>query len=328
MSAAGPHCIAAIRRLAVLVALVPAAVAPAQAAPYPTRPVEIVVPYGAGGSTDIVARTIAQYLQERLGQSFVVVNRPGASGTIGALSVARAAPDGYTLLAAYASEMVVAPQMSSTAKYAVGDFEPVAITGYVPIVMIGAQTLRSTTLPELIAEIRGAPGKFTYGGGVGSPSHISGAWLNRTAGLDVVHVPYKGGAQAVADVAGGHIDMFYPGVAVAKGAIDSGVVKAFAVTGERRSSALPDVPTFREAGLAEFEVASWTALLAPKGTPPDIVVTLKSEVAAALATTRMRDAFKQQGVEQPPAGEPGQFLADEERKFGRLVHELGLRMGP
>jgi tripartite-type tricarboxylate transporter receptor subunit TctC len=151
--------------------------------------------------------------------------------------------------------------------------------------------------------------------------------MNRVAGLDVVHVPYKGGAQAVTDVAGGHLDMFYAGVAVAKGAIDAGVVKAFAVTGEKRSPALPDVPTFREAGLADFDVGSWTALLAPKDTPPDIVALLKSEVSAVLATAQVRDILKEQGVEALPTDDPAAFLATEERKFGRLVRELGIAAG-
>jgi tripartite-type tricarboxylate transporter receptor subunit TctC len=311
----------AILALGLLAAALPGG---SRAAGYPTRTVEIVVPYGAGGSTDFVARIIAQRLSERLGQPFVVVNKPGASGTIGLLSVMRAPPDGYTLLLGFTTEMVVMPQISPTARYAMADFTPIAVTGDVPVVMIGAQRLHSTKLQDLLAEVRGAPGKFTYGGGHGSPSHISGAWMNRIAGLDVVHVPYKGGAQAVGDVIGGHIDMFYGGLAAAKGAIDAGSVKAFAQTGAARSTALPNVPTFAEAGLPDFDVGSWTMLLAPKGTPADAVALLKTEVAAALATPQVIELLEREGVEPPRAEDPVKFLADEERKFQRLVRESGV----
>lgn len=315
-------------RLIALLALVIALPMAARAAPYPSRPVEIVVPYGAGGSTDLVARTLAQRLEARLGEPVVVINKPGASGTIGVTSAMRAAPDGYTLLLGFTTELAVMPRISKAAKYSMADFTPIAVTGDVPLVMIGATRLKSTTLQDLIAEIRAAPGKFTYGGGIGSPSHISGAWMNRVAGLNVVHVPYKGGAQAVTDVIGGHIDIFYGGLAAVKGAVDAGAVKAFAQTGETRSAALPNVPTFREAGLPDFDVGSWNVLLAPKGTPTEVVALLKQEVAAALATPQMRDLLKVQGVEPPRSNDPAAFLAEEDKKFDRLVRETGVAMEP
>jgi tripartite-type tricarboxylate transporter receptor subunit TctC len=314
------------RLLALSLALLAALSAPAWPAPYPTRPVEIVVPYGAGGSTDLVARTVAQQLQTRLGQAVVVLNKPGGAGTIAVMSVMRAEPDGYTLLLGFTTELGVMPHMSKAAKYSIADFTPIAVTGDVPLVMIGAKRLRSTTLKDLLAELRAAPGKFTYGGGLGSPSHISGAWMNRVAGLKMVHVPYKGGAQAVTDVIGGHIDIFYGGLAAAKGAIDAGAVKAFAQTGATRSTALPNVPTFSEAGLPDFDVGSWNVLLAPKGTPDEVVARLRTEVAASLATPQVRDLLKTQGVEPPRSTDPATFLADEERKFERLVRETGVTM--
>jgi tripartite-type tricarboxylate transporter receptor subunit TctC len=150
--------------------------------------------------------------------------------------------------------------------------------------------------------------------------------MNRVAGLKMVHVPYKGGAQAVTDVIGGHIDIFYGGLAAAKGAIDAGAVKAFAQTGATRSTALPNVPTFVEAGLPDFDVGSWNVLLAPKGTPAEVVARLKTEVAAALATPQVRDLLKTQGVEPPRSTDPAAFLADEEKKFERLVRETGVTM--
>jgi tripartite-type tricarboxylate transporter receptor subunit TctC len=315
-----------MKRFALSLALLAALSSAAWSAPYPTRPVEIVVPYGAGGSTDLVARTLAQQLQTRLGQSVVVLNKPGGAGTIAVTSVMRAAPDGYTLLLGFTTELGVMPYMSKAARYSMADFTPIAVTGDVPLVMIGAKRLQSTTLKDLLAEIGAAPGKLTYGGGLGSPSHISGAWMNRVAGLKMVHVPYKGGAQAVTDVIGGHIDIFYGGLAAAKGAIDAGAVKAFAQTGATRSTALPNVPTFVEAGLPDFDVGSWNVLLAPKGTPAEVVARLKTEVAAALATPQVRDLLKTQGVEPPRSTDPAAFLADEEKKFERLVRETGVTM--
>ncbi len=314
------------RPFALSLALLAALSAFARAAPYPTRPVEIVVPYAPGGSTDLVARTIARELEARLHQSVVVVNKTGGAGTIGVMSVLRAETDGYTVLLGFTTELAVMPQLSKAAKYSMADFTPIAVTGDVPLVMIGAKRLQATNLQDLIAETRAAPGKFTYGGGVGSPSHISGAWLNRVAGLNVVHVPYRGGAQAVTDVIGGHIDMFYAGLAAAKGAIDARAVKAFAQTGAARSTALPDVPTFAEGGLPDFDVGSWNVLLAPKGTPADVVALLKQTVAAALAVPQVRDLLKMQGVEPPRSDDPARFLADEEKKFERLVRETGVTM--
>jgi tripartite-type tricarboxylate transporter receptor subunit TctC len=179
----------------------------AHAAPYPTRTIEIVVSYGAGGSTDLVARTLAQKLQDRLGQAVVVVNKPGASGTIGVTSVARAAPDGYVLLVGFTSEIVVIPQISKTAKYSIDDFEPIAVMGLVPVALIASKNVRADTLPELITELARSPGLYTFGGSLGSPSHIMGAWLNRLNRLETVHVPYKGGSQSVGDVVGGHLNM-------------------------------------------------------------------------------------------------------------------------
>jgi tripartite-type tricarboxylate transporter receptor subunit TctC len=300
--------------------------APAQ--PYPSRPVEIIVAYGPGGSTDIVARTVAQKLGEQTGQSFVVLNRPGASGTIGIQTALRAKPDGYTIFVGYTSETVVAPQISKTATYsAIDDFEPIAVTGLVPVVLMVSKNFKANTLPEFIAQVRANPGKYTYGGGTGSPPHIMGAWMNKLRGLNVSHIPYRGGAQGVNDVIGGHLDMFYGGVAVGKAAIAGGSVKALAVTGDKRSAALPDVPTFKEAGVPEFDLASWTVMLAPKGTPAEIILRLRSETLHALADPRLREALAMQGVEPSGTQDVRAFLTRERATFGRAVRKLGISMG-
>jgi tripartite-type tricarboxylate transporter receptor subunit TctC len=301
--------------------------APVTAAPYPTRTVEIVVSYGAGGSTDLMARVLAQRLQDRLGQNFVVINKPGASGAVGINHLMRSAPDGHTLYVGFTSEMVVGPRISKAIKYSVADIEPIAITGIVPLVLIGSKRIQSNSLQDLIAEIRRAPGEYTYAGSAGSPSHISGSWMNKVNKIEVTHIPYKGGAQAVGDVAGGHVDMFYAGLSVAKPAIDAGLVKAFAVTGERRATIFPDVPTFKEAGLADFELGSWNVLVAPKGTPPDIIETLRRETANALASPEVRKSLADQGIEMTTVADPRDFLAEEDKKFARLIGELGITMG-
>jgi tripartite-type tricarboxylate transporter receptor subunit TctC len=309
---------------ALLIVASAATLAQAQPARYPNRTIEIVVAYGAGGSTDLVARTIAQKFQERLGQSVVVLNKAGGSGTIGAMAAARAAPDGHTLYVGYTSEVVVVPQVSKSVKYSIDDFEPIAVTGLVPLVLISSKKVRAGNVSELIAELRAAPGKFTFGGGVASPPHVMGAWFNRLNKLDVVHVPYRGGAQAVADVIGGHVDLFFAGLAAAKAAIDSGSVKPFAVTGGARSAALPNVPTFKEAGVADFELASWNVLLAPKGTPREILGLLRHETALALNDPKVREILSTQGVEASSTHDVRAFLAQERAAFGRVVRELGI----
>jgi tripartite-type tricarboxylate transporter receptor subunit TctC len=300
----------------------------AQAAPYPTRNVEVIVSYGPGGSTDIVARVVAQALQDRLGQSFVVVNRPGASGTIGLGQAMRATPDGHTLYNSYTAEAVIVPHISKDAKYSiVDDFEPIAITGLVPVVLMVSKNIKANTLQDFIAEMRANPGKHTFGGGNGSPPHVMGAWMNRLKGLELNHIPYRGGAQGINDVIGGHIDMFYGGVAAGKAAIDGGSVKAIAVTGDARSQALPNVPTFKEAGVPEFDLASWTVLLAPKGTPADILAILRKETALALDDPKVREALGRQGVERSKTQDVREFLARESQAFGRAVRALGISIG-
>jgi tripartite-type tricarboxylate transporter receptor subunit TctC len=313
---------------AVLAVIIAAAAAPAaaQGARYPSRTIEIVVAYGAGGSTDLVARALAQKFQDRLGQSVVVLNKAGGSGTIGGTLAARAAPDGYTLYVGYTSETVIVPQLSKAVKYSIDDFEPIAVTGLVPLVLITSKNIRAGNLRELVDEVRAQPGKFTYGGGIASPPHVMGAWFNRLNKLTVTHVPYRGGGQAVADVVGGHIDMFYAGLAAAKGAIDSGAVKAFAVTGDARSPALPNVPTFKEAGVTDFELASWNVLLAPKGTPAEVLALLRRETALALDDAKVRELYTAQGVEVSPTQDVRTFLVKERDNFSRVVRDLGITM--
>jgi tripartite-type tricarboxylate transporter receptor subunit TctC len=293
---------------------------------YPARTIEIVVAYGPGGSTDQVARPIAQRLQEKLGQSVVVLNKPGGSGAIGAMTTMRANPDGYTLYVGYTGETAIVPQISKNARYSIDDFEPVAITGIVQLALIVSQTMRANTLQEFIAEVRAAPGKFNYGGGTGSPPHVMGAWFHHLNNLNVNHIPYRGGAQAVGDVIGGHIDMFYGGLAAARAAIASGAVRALAVTGDTRSATLPDVPTYKEAGVKDGDLSSWTVMFAPKGTPADVVALLRRETIAATADPKIREVFAALGVEPSATQDVKAFLAQEREKYGRVLRELAIKM--
>jgi tripartite-type tricarboxylate transporter receptor subunit TctC len=321
--------VALSRRLACVVAgfTILSSHALAQSA-YPNRNVEVIVSYGAGGSTDFVARVVAQKLQERLGQNVIVINRPGASGTIGIASAMRANPDGHTLYVGYTSETVVVPQISKKHKYSVADdFEPIAVTGLVPVVLMVSKNVKANTLQEFIAEVRASPGKYTFGGSVGSPPHVMGAWMNKVRNLNVTHIPYRGGAQGINDVVGGHIDMFYGGVAAGKAAIDSGGVKPLAVTGDKRSAALPNVPTFKEGGVPEFELLSWTVLLAPKGTPADVLALLRKETQALLDDPKTREALARQGVDKSDTQDVLAFLKKEAAAYGRAVRELGIQMG-
>jgi putative tricarboxylic transport membrane protein len=295
---------------------------------YPTRNVELIVPYGPGGSTDIVARLFAQKLQERLGQAFIMLNLPGAAGTVGLQAAMPAVPNGYTLLNSYTAEAVIVPHMLTTARYSViDDFEPIVVTGVVPVALMVSKNVKASNLKDFIEEMRANPGKYSYAGGGGSPPHVMGAWMNKLNGLNVMHVPYRGGSQGINDVVGGHIDMMYAGVTAGKGAIDSGGVRALAVTGDKRSSALPNVPTFKEAGVPEFDLASWNVLLAPKGTPAPILSLLRKETLDALKDPAFRESLSRLGVELSERQDVRAFLNEESVKFGRVVLELGITMG-
>jgi len=293
--------------------------------PYPSQPIQIVVPYAPGGSTDYAARKLAVGMERRLGRSVVVVNRPGASGTIGVMSVARAAPDGYTLLLGLNTEMVIIPQLRKVS-YSLGDFEPISIVGSTPLVLIGKKSFKATDFQSLREEIRRQPDTFNFGGAVGSPAHLSGEWLKRAADLDIKHVPYKGGAQAANDVAGGHLDLYFSGILPSKALIEAGEIKAYAVTSSARSPILPHVPTLAETGLTDFVLANWSALFVPRGTPPEIVQRLRTVVREAMQEKTFRDDMAKEGVDIPDAPSPHDFLKHEHEKFGRLIKDLNLAL--
>ncbi|VCU68919.1 Tripartite tricarboxylate transporter family receptor [Pigmentiphaga humi] len=295
------------------------------AAAYPSKPIQIVVPYAPGGSTDFAARNLAVGLERRLGQTVVVVNRPGASGTIGVMSVARAEADGHTLLLGLNTEMVIIPQIRKVS-YTLDDFEPIAMVGSTALVLIGRKNFKSNDFAGLRREIALQPGNYSFGGAVGSPAHLAGEWLKRSTSLDIRHVPYKGGAQAANDVAGGHLDLYFSGILPSKALIDAGEIKAYAVTSEKRSPVLAAVPTFKEAGLDDFVMANWSGLFAPRGTPPAVLDRLTRAVRETMQEPAFRAAMEKEGIDIPDTDAPAAFLQQEQSKFGQLIKSLNLAL--
>jgi tripartite-type tricarboxylate transporter receptor subunit TctC len=300
----------------------------AQPAPaYPTQTVQIVVPYSAGGSTDVLARALAEGLRQAFGKPFIVVDKPGASGMIGADLVAKARPDGHTLLMGYTGEMVVAPQLYANASYRATDFAPIVLAGETPLILIARKDLPGATLTDFLAVARGAPGRFNFGlAGTGSPAHFANALLSRLAGITIVQVPYKGSSQAVADIIAGQVDLFFSGLAPVVPQLHAATLKAYAVTGDHRAPTAPEVPTMAELGFAGFDLSGWFGLFAPAGTPAAVIDSLKRATLAALDGAALRAAMALQGVEVRPLADQALagFIAGETAKYRRLISELGI----
>ena len=305
--------------------LLPALATPA---PWPDRPIKFVVPFPPGGVTDRIARSLSVKLNESMGQPVIVENRPGAGATIGSDFVARAAPDGYTvLLGAHASHAINVSLMKVPYD-AVRSFEPVSLLVTVPNMLLLRPGNPANSLKELIAQAKANPGKLTYtSAGIGTSGHIAGAMLASMAGIDLLHVPAKGPAQAAQDTLAGHTDILFDSTLLSMPQVKAGKLKALAVTSSARSTAIPNLPTMAEAGLPGYEVLLWFALYAPAGTPQPIVQKLHAEVVKAFADPKVRDPLVQDGVEVV-AGTPQQlarFQAGEIAKYAKLVKDLGLK---
>lgn len=273
-----------------------AAISPAFAADYPTRPVKIISPYPPGGTTDILARLISSKLQTALGQAVIVENRGGASGNIGTEFVARAKPDGYTLLLGNNTGVVINPNLYKLNINPTQDLTPVILVAYVPLVLCVNPALNVKSLSELISLVKAQPKKYSFASaGSGSPQHLAGEMLNLAYGLDLVHVPYKGSGPAINGVLGGYPPIAFESTAVLLPFIESNQLRALATTGARRSTALPNMPTMIESGLAGFEVTSWYGLFAPTGTPKEVVERLNSEINGILSTPEMKDRLAKMG---------------------------------
>jgi len=285
-----------------------AGAAPAQdAARYPSKPIRFVVPFTTGGGADAAMRPIAEKLGERLHAPVVVDNRPGASGFIGIQNVIQAAPDGHTLLLGYDGSLVVAPNLIKAPFDSVADLTPISKMGDVFIVIAVHPSLGVSTLQELVALSRTRPGGIPYGSpGVGTTNHVTGELLGLRSGMKVTHVPYKGGGQAVADVVSGQIPMMLTSVTTISGFVRDGRLKAIAITGNKRSPMLPDVPTVAECGVPNLNVSSWYGLLAPPRTPRAIVERLNREMVAILALPEIRDKYVKGGFD-PVSSSPEEF---------------------
>ena len=298
---------------------------------WPARPVRIVVPFSPGGGSDAVARTLAQELSGRLGQSVIVENRPGAGGSLGAAEVARAEPNGHTLLLGSTSELVQYPLLSSRPVYdAAKAFAPIGLIGSVPMALIVNNDVPANSVEELVRYARANPGKLNFGsGGLGTMTHLAVELFAQAAGIKLAHVPYKGSAAVIPDLLNGNLQLamsLLPGVLPF--ANDKKLLKIMAVSTDKRAPALPSVPTLREAGVAGYDTALWTALPAPAGTPPEIVGRLNAELVAALARPAVRETLARQGTELTPSS-PEQLAAKigaEQRLWSALIREKGITL--
>lgn len=264
---------------------------------YPVKPVRMIVPWPAGGLVDIAARTVGKELQASLGQPFVVDNKVGAGGVIGADMVAKAAPDGYTL-ALTTSALNMNAALGQKLPFDVAtDLVPVAVVAYAPAVVVVNVGLAARTVQELTALARARPGKLSYASaGIGSPAHLATELYKSTMGLDIAHIPYKGAPQAITDLIAGHVDILFANAAVALPQIRAGSVRAIAVTGAERFSALPDLPTMAESGVKEFEADQWLGILAPRATTPAVLQRLRAEIDRALRSEALRTALTASGM--------------------------------
>lgn len=289
---------------------------------YPGRPIKWVVPFTPGGAMDSMARTLGEKMAQSMGQPVVIENRPGAGGTIGSSMVAKSEPDGYTMMIVSIGH-AVNPALYPKLNYdAVKSFEPVSLVGIVPNVLVAHSAAKFNSVKDLIAQAKAQPGKLTYASaGTGTTIHLAAELFNSTAGVDILHVPYKGSAPAITDLLGRQVDIMFDSVSSAKPHIDSGRLKAIAVTTSKRSTALPNVPTVAESGLKGYELNGWYAVFVPAGTPKPIVDRLNGELVKALKQPDVAKRFEQLGAE--PVGsspeELGRYLRAETTRWAEVV---------
>ena len=301
---------------------------PAAAQAYPSKPIRMVVPFPAGGGIDTVARVIAPKLAESLGQPVIIDNRVGASGTVGTEAVAKAAPDGYTLLATFASHAQNASLYPKLGYDTVKDFAPVTLIATVPNILVINPSLPVKTVKELVALAKKHPGEILYASiGNGTPAHLSAELFNSMAGIRMTHVPYKGAAASIVALISGETQLTFTTVLVAMPHIKSGRLRALGVASLKRSTVLPDVPTIDEAGVRGYESNAWYGLLAPARTPQPILDQLHRETVKTLQNNDVRDNLKGQGAE-PVGNAPREFaviIADEIEKWRKVVLATGAR---
>jgi len=300
----------------------------AHAQDYPSRPVKIIVPTPPGGPVDVVGRLTANYLQTTLGQALVVENRAGAGNTIGSKDAAEATPDGYTLLFSAASGLIIAPLLHPDAGYdPLKSFAPIALVGASPSVLVVNPSVPAKTVQELVAYAKANPGKVNFSsGGIGVLPHLIGELFKARSGIDIVHVPYKGGAPSITDLLAGNVQMTFENTSVLLPLIQAGKLRALAVTTQQRISQLPDVPTMIESGYPNFVTVAWTGLLAPAHTPEPIIAKLNTAINQGLKTPEFAGALAKVSVD-PLGGTPQDFtntMKTELARWSPIVKSLGL----
>ena len=299
---------------------------------YPIKPIRLVVPFTPGGVTDTSGRLIAEQLSKRLGQQIIVDNRPGASGNIGTQQVAAAEPDGYTLVLGFDGTLVINPHVFEKVPFnTTRDFAPVGKIGDAMLILVAHPGLAATTLKDVIALSKSQAGGLSYGtSGTGGTPHIAGELLKLRTGANLVHVPYKGGGQAMTDVLGGNIPLVYTAVAGAHSHVKSGKLRGIAVSSAQRSKSLPDVPTFIESGIngtSDFELNSWVGLLAPAKTPRAIIDKLNTELNAVLNDPDVREKLSVMGISAAPgtADRFGEEIKRDLARYGQVVKAAGIK---
>jgi tripartite-type tricarboxylate transporter receptor subunit TctC len=305
---------APLRAMLPLLLLVAALCAPpVQAQDYPNKPIRMIVPYPPAGGTDIVARTLAEPLAAALGQPIIIDNRGGAAGNIGTDLAAKSAPDGYTILFTLSSH-TINPKLYDKLPFDVEkDFIPISLAAYIPQILVANPSVPANNIKELIALAKSQPGKLNYASvGTGSPGHIAGELFKLKTGIDMVHVPYKGGGPAVTDTLGGQVQLLFVSMPAALQYVKAGRLKAIAVTSDKRSAAAADIPTIAESGVPDYVVNSWYGALVPAKTPPAIVATLQAAFAKVLQSPDVKDRLFAQGAEA---------TSSTSAEFERLIHD-------
>jgi tripartite-type tricarboxylate transporter receptor subunit TctC len=301
----------------------------AAGAEFPARPLRMIVPYAPGGNADIMARLIAQRLAENVGQQVIVDNRAGASGIIGTELAVKAPPDGYTLVLV-ASSLATNPSLIKAMPYnAQRDLAPISMVGSTPLILAAFPGLAASTVKELVTLAKAKPGQLNYASsGAGSPANLAGALLNYMAGVNIVHVSYKGTAQATTDVLGGHVQLAYPSMTAALPLVKMGKLKALGMTSLTRSPLAPDVPTVAESGVAGYQANIWNGVLAPAATPKGVIAALNTELVRVMSAPETRERFAAAGADAAHSSpeEFRAFVAAEEKKWARVIGESGIRI--
>ncbi len=299
------------------------------AQPYPSKPIRIIVPYPPGGTSDILARSVGQKLTETLGQAVVVENKSGATGNIGADFVAKSPPDGYTLLLADIGSLAIAPSVTASLPFdPVKDFAPVVMVAYSPHILALNPAVPANNVRELVALLKAKPDSLNFAvSGVGGANHLAGIDFAARTGVKWTYIPYKGGSQAIADLMAGHAQVMFNGMLATYPAVKEGKLKAIAISSAKRFAAAPDLPTVAESGVPGFETGSWQGIVAPGGTPPEVVKKLHDTVTAILATPEMKEKLIASGAEVRAwsSEQFGAFIRDEKARWAKVVKDSGAK---